>query len=60
MTAAVSTDDAPATRLGVLRRGLALSPELFTGLAGTLGLAVLATAGRVARSASDRLQRRYH
>ncbi|MET7393253.1 ABC transporter ATP-binding protein [Dactylosporangium sp. NPDC005572] len=48
MTAAVSTDDAPATRLGVLRRGLALSPELFTGLAGTLGLAVLATAGRVA------------
>ncbi|WP_238007823.1 ABC transporter ATP-binding protein [Dactylosporangium sp. AC04546] len=34
--------------MGVLRRGLALSPELFTGLAGTLGLAVLATAGRVA------------
>ena len=35
-------------RLSVLRRGVALSPELFTGLAGTLGLAVLATAGRVA------------
>ncbi|GGM43446.1 ABC transporter ATP-binding protein [Dactylosporangium sucinum] len=50
MTTAVPTGpiDAPATRLGVLRRGLALSPELFTGLAGTLGLAVLATAGRVA------------
>ncbi len=31
-----------------LRRGLALSPELRTGLAGTLGLAVGAMAGRVA------------
>nr|WP_205864049.1 ABC transporter ATP-binding protein [Planosporangium mesophilum] len=31
-----------------MRRGLAISPELRTGLAGTLGLAVLATAGRVA------------
>jgi len=31
-----------------LRRGLSMSPELRTGLAGTLGLAVLATAGRVA------------
>jgi ATP-binding cassette, subfamily B, bacterial len=31
-----------------LRRGLALSPELRTGLAGTLALAVLAMAGRVA------------
>ena len=30
------------------RRGLALSPELRTGLAGTLGLAVVAMAGRVA------------
>ncbi|GAA1523546.1 ABC transporter ATP-binding protein [Dactylosporangium maewongense] len=37
-----------APKVGVLRRGLSLSPELFTGLAGTLGLAVLATAGRVA------------
>ena len=31
-----------------LRRGLALSPELRTGLAGTLGLAVVSMAGRVA------------
>jgi ATP-binding cassette subfamily B protein len=37
-----------ARQESVLRRGLALSPELFTGLAGTLGLALLATAGRVA------------
>jgi ABC-type multidrug transport system fused ATPase/permease subunit len=52
MTTATATAPAPVapdtSRLGVLRRGLALSPELFTGLAGTLGLAVLATAGRVA------------
>jgi ABC-type multidrug transport system fused ATPase/permease subunit len=39
---------ATAPRASILRRGLALSPELFTGLAGTLGLAVAATAGRVA------------
>src|SRR5205814_58338 len=31
-----------------LRRGLALSPELYRGLAGTLLLAVVMTAGRVA------------
>lgn len=31
-----------------LRRGLALSPQLRNGLAGTLGLALLAMAGRVA------------
>jgi ABC-type multidrug transport system fused ATPase/permease subunit len=31
-----------------LRRGLALSPELRTGLAGTLGLALISMAGRVA------------
>jgi ATP-binding cassette, subfamily B, bacterial len=31
-----------------MRRGLALSPELRTGLAGTVGLAVLAMAGRAA------------
>ncbi|MEU7872735.1 ABC transporter ATP-binding protein [Dactylosporangium sp. NPDC049140] len=43
-----ATAAAPAPRASVLRRGLALSPELFTGLAGTLGLALLATAGRVA------------
>ncbi|WP_203928515.1 ABC transporter ATP-binding protein [Virgisporangium ochraceum] len=30
-----------------LRRGLAMSPELRTGLAGTLALALVATAGRV-------------
>src|SRR3954466_909493 len=53
MTAATAddTDDTKTTgtpRLSILRRGLALSPELFTGLAGTLGLAVVATAGRVA------------
>ncbi|GAA2609622.1 ABC transporter ATP-binding protein [Dactylosporangium fulvum] len=50
MTSAVTgtAPDAGAERLGVLRRGLALSPELFTGLAGTLGLAMVATIGRVA------------
>ena len=40
-----------AGRLGALRtvrRGLALSPELRTGLARTLGLALIATTGRVA------------
>src|SRR5262245_11674331 len=31
-----------------MRRGLLLSPELRTGLLGTLGLAVVATAGRIA------------
>ena len=40
--------DTPAPTLHTLRRGLALSPELRTGLAGTLGLALVATAGRVA------------
>ncbi|MEV0899373.1 ABC transporter ATP-binding protein [Actinoplanes sp. NPDC049802] len=34
--------------MGTIRRGLALSPELRTGLAGTIGLAVLQMAGRVA------------
>ncbi|PZM93250.1 MAG: ABC transporter ATP-binding protein [Actinobacteria bacterium] len=34
--------------LQVLRRGLALSPDLRTGLAGTLGLAVVAMLGRAA------------
>jgi putative ABC transport system ATP-binding protein len=33
--------------LGTFRRGLALSPEFRNGLAGTLGLAALATAGKV-------------
>ncbi len=37
-----------AGALVTLRRGLSLSPELRTGLAGTLGLAILQMAGRVA------------
>src|SRR5689334_23396838 len=36
------------TTWSTLKRGLAMSPELRPGLAGTLGLALLATAGRVA------------
>ncbi len=39
---------APESTLTTLRRGLALSPRLRVGLAGTLGLAVLAMVGRVA------------
>jgi ATP-binding cassette subfamily B protein len=49
VTAAI--DRGPADRgstFQTLRRGLALSPELRTGLAGTLVLAVLAMIGRVA------------
>lgn len=42
----VAERDEPILR--TLRRGLALSPELRTGLAGTLGLALLWTAGRIA------------
>jgi ABC-type multidrug transport system fused ATPase/permease subunit len=45
------TDRAPAEQdstFQTLRRGLSLSPELRTGLAGTLVLAVLAMIGRVA------------
>ncbi|MFC7532749.1 ABC transporter ATP-binding protein [Actinoplanes sp. GCM10030250] len=34
--------------VATIRRGLALSPELRTGLAGTIGLALLQMAGRVA------------
>jgi ATP-binding cassette, subfamily B, bacterial len=37
-----------ASTMATLRRGLGMSPELRTGLAGTLVLAVFATAGRVA------------
>src|SRR3954451_12995097 len=33
--------------MATLKRGLKLSPELYTGLAGTLGFAVIATAGKV-------------
>jgi ABC-type multidrug transport system fused ATPase/permease subunit len=43
MTAPAAT----ASTASTLRRGLSMSPELRTGLAGTLVLAVLATAGRV-------------
>jgi ATP-binding cassette subfamily B protein len=39
---------APASAWATIRRGLAQSPELRPGLAGTLALAVVATAGRVA------------
>jgi ATP-binding cassette, subfamily B, bacterial len=39
---------AEVSTLQTLRRGLGMSPELRIGLAGTLGLAVFATAGRVA------------
>lgn len=38
---------APSGVLATLRRGVALSPELTRGLAGTLGLAVLSTVGRI-------------
>jgi ATP-binding cassette subfamily B protein len=37
-----------STMTETLRRGLKLSPELHTGLAATLGFAVVATAGKVA------------
>jgi ATP-binding cassette subfamily B protein len=40
--------DVTASTWSTLRRGLGMSPELRTGLAGTLVLAVFATAGRVA------------
>ncbi|MFI5492090.1 ABC transporter ATP-binding protein [Actinoplanes sp. NPDC051859] len=44
MTAAIAEERTFAT----LRRGIALSPELRPGLAGTLGLALVSMAGRVA------------
>lgn len=44
----MSERSATAGTLATLRRGLALSPELRKGLAGTLAMAVLATAGRAA------------
>jgi len=44
----IATDrHAPATAWRTLVRGLQLAPELRVGLAGTLALAVVATAGRV-------------
>lgn len=48
MTAALGVAEREEPILRTLRRGLALSPELRTGLAGTLGLALLWTVGRIA------------
>lgn len=48
MTAAVLDEDAPASSWDTIRRGLALSPELRVGLAGTLALSLIAMIGRVA------------
>lgn len=52
MTAGAAVDTAPTevTKKGAvatIRRGLSLSPELRRGLAGTIGIALVATAGRV-------------
>ena len=52
MTAGAAVDTAPTevTKTGAvatIRRGLSLSPELRRGLAGTIGIALVATAGRV-------------
>jgi ATP-binding cassette subfamily B protein len=44
----VSAESPAESTLRTMRRGLALSPELRTGLVGTLGLALLAMAGRAA------------
>ena len=46
-TAASSVGQGADTAWATVRRGLALSPEIRDGLALTLGLALLATAGRV-------------
>ncbi|NUT07683.1 MAG: ABC transporter ATP-binding protein, partial [Hamadaea sp.] len=46
--AAVPDSTATATTWQTLKRGLSLSPELRTGLLGTLGLAILSMVGRVA------------
>ncbi|MEV4755559.1 ABC transporter ATP-binding protein [Micromonospora sp. NPDC049559] len=48
MSAAVETSEAAEGTWRTLRRGLALSPELRTGLAGTLGLALVSMIGRAA------------
>jgi ABC-type multidrug transport system fused ATPase/permease subunit len=45
---AVGVPERDESILRTLRRGLGLSPELRVGLAGTLALAVVSTAGRVA------------
>ncbi len=52
MTAATTTTAPPAQptaegALATIKRGLSLSPELRRGLPGTIGIALLATAGRV-------------
>ena len=52
MTAEAAVDTAPTVGTGkgavaTIRRGLSLSPELRRGLAGTIGIALVATAGRV-------------
>jgi ATP-binding cassette, subfamily B, bacterial len=45
---ALGVQERDETILRTMRRGLALSPDLRNGLAGTLGLAMVAMAGRVA------------
>src|SRR5262249_7287907 len=47
-TAEAITTPPPATTWATLRRGLSLSPELRTGLLGTLALAIASMVGRVA------------
>lgn len=44
----LAADQPSASTWQTLRRGLSLSPELRTGLLGTLGLAILSMVGRVA------------
>jgi ABC-type multidrug transport system fused ATPase/permease subunit len=48
VTAVLGVRESDESVLRTMRRGLALSPELRTGLAGTLGFAVASMAGRVA------------
>ena len=48
MTAALGVQESQESILRTMRRGLALSPELRTGLAGTLGFALVSMGGRVA------------
>ncbi|MCI4061750.1 ABC transporter ATP-binding protein/permease [Micromonospora sp. R77] len=48
MTTTTEAEQAAESTWRTLRRGLALSPELKTGLAGTIGLALVYMVGRVA------------
>jgi ABC-type multidrug transport system fused ATPase/permease subunit len=48
VTAVLGVQEGHEPILRTMRRGLALSPELRTGLAGTLGFALVSMAGRVA------------